>query len=95
MRQVMRGAFARHRFLLSPAAAGPAPLGYDNTGDPTPNAPWTALGVPAISVPVSGSDPPLGMQITAAWGDDDALVAFAAEWERTQRAPAHGHGCAT
>ncbi len=82
MRQIMRAAFARHRFLLSPAA-GPAPIGYESTGDPAPNAPWTALGVPAISVPVPGSDPPLGMQITAAWGDDDALVAFAAEWERT------------
>ena len=82
MREAVSGQFARHRFLLSPAA-GPAPFGYESTGDPAPNAPWTALGVPAITVPIPGSDPPLGMQITAAWGDDDALVAFAAEWERS------------
>jgi Asp-tRNA(Asn)/Glu-tRNA(Gln) amidotransferase A subunit family amidase len=87
MRQVMRGVFARHRFLLSPAAAGPAPFGYGSTGDPAPNAPWTALGGPAINGPVPGSDPPLGTQITAAWGDDDALVAFAAKWETMASAP--------
>src|SRR5207253_1182670 len=35
--------------ILTPAAVGPAPLGLASTGDPRMNAPWTALGTPAIS----------------------------------------------
>jgi len=38
--------------ILTPAATGPAPLGLSNTGDPRMNAPWTALGTPAISIPM-------------------------------------------
>ena len=79
MRQVMAGVFARTPFLVSPATAGPPPEGYETTGDPSANAPWTALGVPAISIPLPGG---LGVQITAAWGEDDALVAFANHFER-------------
>ena len=67
--------------ILSPAATGPAPAGLDSTGDPANNAPWTALGVPAISVPLAVEGAPLGVQITAAWGRDDALVAVAAQLE--------------
>lgn len=77
MRERMAETFARHPFLLSPATPGPAPAGYESTGDPVCNAPWTALGVPAITVPIRNADPPLGLQITAAWGNDDALVRFA------------------
>jgi Asp-tRNA(Asn)/Glu-tRNA(Gln) amidotransferase A subunit family amidase len=78
MRREFEGIFRRHRFLVSDATPGPAPPGFDTTGDPVNNAPWTALGVPAITIPLR-ADPPLGLQITAAWGEDDALVAFAAE----------------
>ena len=67
--------------LLTPAATGPAPEGFAATGDPSPNAPWTALGVPAITVPLPVRGAPLGLQITAAWGRDDALVAVAAQLE--------------
>jgi Asp-tRNA(Asn)/Glu-tRNA(Gln) amidotransferase A subunit family amidase len=67
--------------ILSPAATGPAPAGFDSTGDPANNAPWTALGVPAISVPLAVAGAPLGLQITAAWGRDDALVAVAEQAE--------------
>ena len=68
--------------ILTPAASGAAPAGFDSTGDPVHNAPWTAAGVPAISVPLPVEGPPLGLQITAAWGRDDALVAVAAHAER-------------
>ncbi len=81
MRRRMKELFARHPFLLSPAATGPAPEGLASTGDPSANAPWTALGVPAIAVPIPGAFPPLGVQITAAWGEDDSLAAFAADWK--------------
>jgi Asp-tRNA(Asn)/Glu-tRNA(Gln) amidotransferase A subunit family amidase len=69
--------------LLVPAATGPAPPGLTSTGDPAMNAPWTALGVPAISVPMPvGDDLPLGLQLTAARGEDAALLAAAAQIER-------------
>ena len=41
----------------------------------------TALGVPAIAVPLPVEGAPLGVQLTAGWGRDDALVAVAAELE--------------
>jgi Asp-tRNA(Asn)/Glu-tRNA(Gln) amidotransferase A subunit family amidase len=67
--------------ILTPAAAGPAPAGLAGTGDPSHNAPWTALGVPAISVPLPVEGAPLGVQMAAGWGRDDALVAVAAQLE--------------
>ncbi|HVQ14771.1 MAG TPA: hypothetical protein VMS40_14325, partial [Vicinamibacterales bacterium] len=65
--------------IAIPAATGAAPAGLGSTGDPTMNSPWTALGTPAISIPMPvGSDLPLGLQITAAHGND-ALLLRAAE----------------
>jgi Asp-tRNA(Asn)/Glu-tRNA(Gln) amidotransferase A subunit family amidase len=78
MRVEMAGLFREYPAILTPAATGAAPAGLSATGDPANNAPWTALGVPAISLPLPVSGAPLGLQITAAWGCDDALVAFAA-----------------
>ena len=72
-------------YILTPAATGAPPQGLASTGDPANNAPWTALGVPAISVPLPMKGAPLGLQITAAWGRDDALVAVAALAERMLR----------
>ncbi len=74
--------FANHDFIMSPAATGPAPAGFDSTGDPSMNAPWTALGAPAISIP-RRVFPPAGLQIAAAPGSDAALLAFAAQVEDT------------
>lgn len=67
--------------ILTPAAGGPAPAGFASTGDPSHNAPWTAVGVPAIAVPMPLEGPPMAMQVTGAWGRDDALVAVAAHLE--------------
>ena len=78
MRTEMALLFDQYDAILSPSATGPAPAGFDSTGDPSANAPWTALGVPAISVPQPAEGPPIGLQMTAAWGADDALVAMAA-----------------
>jgi Asp-tRNA(Asn)/Glu-tRNA(Gln) amidotransferase A subunit family amidase len=61
--------------ILVPAAMGPAPLGLQSTGDPRMNAPWTALGTPAISVPLPvGKGLPLGLQLTADNGQDARLL---------------------
>ena len=61
--------------ILSPAATGPAPLGLSNTGDPRMNAPWTALGTPALSIPMPiASGLPLGLQLTADLGQDARIL---------------------
>jgi Asp-tRNA(Asn)/Glu-tRNA(Gln) amidotransferase A subunit family amidase len=70
--------------VLVPAATGPAPLGLSFTGDARMNAPWTALGTPAISIPMPVADGlPLGLQLTAARGQDRRLLRAA---RRVQRA---------
>jgi amidase len=66
--------YKRTPAILVPAAAGPAPSGLASTGDPRMNAPWTALGTPAISMPTGTHDGlPLGLQLTAD-RDEDARV---------------------
>jgi Asp-tRNA(Asn)/Glu-tRNA(Gln) amidotransferase A subunit family amidase len=61
--------------ILTPAATGPAPLGLLNTGDPRMNAPWTALGTPAMSIPMPvASGLPLGLQMTADLGQDSRVL---------------------
>jgi Asp-tRNA(Asn)/Glu-tRNA(Gln) amidotransferase A subunit family amidase len=61
--------------ILTPAATGPAPLGLSTTGDPRMNAPWTALGTPAVSIPMPiASGLPLGLQLTADLGQDARVL---------------------
>ncbi len=79
MRAEMLRVFDDNPVILSAAATGPPPAGLASTGDPSANAAWTALGVPAICVPAG----PVGLQLTAAWNRDDDLVAWAAAYERT------------
>ena len=76
--------YKRTPTILVPAAAGPAPAGLSSTGDPRMNAPWTALGTPAISVPMGTHDGlPLGLQITADRGEDSLLLGVALHVGRT------------
>ena len=61
--------------ILVPAATGPAPEGLASTGDSRVNRPWTALGTPSISVPMQVRKKlPLGLQLTAAPGQDSRLL---------------------
>jgi len=61
--------------ILTPAAVGPAPLGLSTTGDPRMNAPWTALGTPAISIPMPiAGGLPLGLQLTADLNQDARVL---------------------
>ena len=61
--------------ILTPAATGPAPLGLSDTGDPRMDAPWTALGTPAVSIPMPIlSGLPLGLQLTADLGQDSRVL---------------------
>jgi Asp-tRNA(Asn)/Glu-tRNA(Gln) amidotransferase A subunit family amidase len=82
LKQEMSDLFRSHPVLATPAAPGAAPKGLESTGDPRLNSPWTALGVPAISVPLPVDDGiPLGLQLAAAEGADSALLAIAAKVE--------------
>jgi Asp-tRNA(Asn)/Glu-tRNA(Gln) amidotransferase A subunit family amidase len=61
--------------ILTPAAVGAAPLGLSTTGDPRMDAPWTALGTPAISIPMPiASGLPLGLQLTADVSQDARVL---------------------
>jgi Asp-tRNA(Asn)/Glu-tRNA(Gln) amidotransferase A subunit family amidase len=61
--------------ILVPAATGPAPRGLEFTGNSAMNAPWTALGTPAISIPMPvGKGLPLGLQLTGAQGQDARVL---------------------
>ncbi len=78
-----RKAFANwariHPITATPAAPGPAPAGLDSSGDPRCNAPFTALGAPAVSIPMPTPPDqlPLGLQLVASRGDDASLLATA------------------
>ena len=67
--------------LITPSAPGEAPPGLASTGEPSFNAPWTALHVPCVTVPC-GTGPsglPLGLQIVGRRGQDRAVLAWA-QW---------------
>ena len=69
--------------ILVPSATGPAPLGLASTGDSSMNTPWTAIGTPAISVPMLVGDRlPLGLQLTAAPGEDARVLRAAVKVHR-------------
>jgi Asp-tRNA(Asn)/Glu-tRNA(Gln) amidotransferase A subunit family amidase len=51
--------------VLTPAAAGTAPLGFETTGNPIFFTLWTYLGAPALNLPLLAIDGlPLGIQLT-------------------------------
>ena len=66
--------------VLLPAATGAAPP-VTNTGDAVMNRIWTALHVPAITVPFwrTADGMPLGLQLVAPLGADRALIETA-QW---------------
>jgi Asp-tRNA(Asn)/Glu-tRNA(Gln) amidotransferase A subunit family amidase len=83
-RQTCQAAFdalaAGYDTVLLPAATGAAPP-VTNTGDAVMNRIWTALHVPAITVPFwrSADGMPLGLQLVGRLGTDRALVETA-QW---------------
>jgi Asp-tRNA(Asn)/Glu-tRNA(Gln) amidotransferase A subunit family amidase len=62
--------------IVTPAATGEAPTGLESTGSPVFCTPWSLCGVPSISIPIlQGSNGmPIGVQLTAAKGDDARLL---------------------
>lgn len=72
---------------ISPPAPGPALAGLESTGNPVMNLPWTHAGVPAVSLPAGANAAgwPMGLQVTGGFGDDEALLATAAQVEQVLR----------
>jgi Asp-tRNA(Asn)/Glu-tRNA(Gln) amidotransferase A subunit family amidase len=68
-------------------AFGEAPLGLDYTGDAEYCAPWTLLGVPALSLPIGfgKNSLPLGIQIVGATREDLRMLRVAKWVENTLR----------
>lgn len=66
--------------LLLSSATGAAPRGLQSTGNPVFAKLWTLTGNPSISVPGLKDDAgmPLGVQMVARFGRDDALLAAGA-----------------
>jgi len=77
--------------ILLPAAPGPAPLRHD-TGDAVMNRFWTALHVPAISVPLWRNETglPIGLQLVGRLGSDRRLMRVAEWLIRTCKDADHG-----
>jgi Asp-tRNA(Asn)/Glu-tRNA(Gln) amidotransferase A subunit family amidase len=72
--------FADVDVLLTPSAAGEAPLGLGSTGDPSFNSIWTLAWTPCVTLP-SGTGPnglPLGIQLVGPRFGDEALFDAAA-----------------
>jgi amidase len=74
---------ARYDALLLPTIGAPAPRGLASTGDPSFCAPWSFLGMPAITLPsgVAGGLP-LAVQLVGAPWSESRLLAAAAWCER-------------
>ncbi|HUQ90390.1 MAG TPA: amidase [Bryobacteraceae bacterium] len=78
-KQRMTDLYDRVPVILLPAATGPAPKGLTSTGDSRMNRAWTALGTPVITIPLPvGHQLPLGLQVTAAPGEDARVLHAAA-----------------
>lgn len=74
-RMTFEAIFRQWPVVLTPAAPGTAPRGLESTGDPCCNAPWTGIGSAALTVPIPRSGLPLGLQLTAAPGNEAMLLA--------------------
>ena len=64
--------------FLTPSTVGEAPEGLTITGVPTFNMVWTLLQLPCVMVPglTGPSGLPVGVQLVAGHGNDDALLAL-------------------
>jgi len=68
--------FERCEAIVTPAAAGTAPLGLESTGDPAFCTLWTLCGMPALNLPLmqGGNNLPLGIQLVGPCGNDARLL---------------------
>ncbi len=88
-RQDMEARITEVDAIILPAATGPAPLGLDSTGDPSCNAPWTAIGFPAITIPSGYTENgmPIGLQLIGRPHAEKHLVRVALQVEQILNTP--------
>jgi Asp-tRNA(Asn)/Glu-tRNA(Gln) amidotransferase A subunit family amidase len=65
--------------ILTPSSLGAAPPGIRETGDPIFNRAWTFAHAPCINIPLARNEShlPIGAQVVAAHGQDEALLRLA------------------
>ncbi len=64
---------------LAPSALGGAPRGFNGTGEPAMNLPWTHAGMPVINLPYGDVEGlPLGLSLVGRFGHDETLLGQAA-----------------
>ena len=75
----LSGVFSRADLVITPSAAGEAPAGLHNTGDPMFNRIWTFLRTPCINLPLTKSTRglPIGIQLVCNKQEDTRLFAYA------------------
>jgi Asp-tRNA(Asn)/Glu-tRNA(Gln) amidotransferase A subunit family amidase len=80
-RDEIAAVFGDAEVLLAPCVTGEAPLGLQSTGDTRFQEFWTALHVPAITLPTHKGPHglPIGIQLVARIYDDEVLLG-AAQW---------------
>ncbi len=86
-RMEMAAMFHGLDMIMTPPAPGEAPHGLEATGDPVFNANWTLLGWPCVTLP-AGMGPnglPVGVQLVAPFGADQALLTLASWLEPALR----------
>lgn len=76
---------------VCPATGTVAPLGYENTGDSWMTSFWSLAGWPAITLPVFDGPEglPYGLQCVAPAGNDEVLLAVAADLQQTLAVISH------
>ncbi|KAI2490323.1 Glutamyl-tRNA(Gln) amidotransferase [Fragilaria crotonensis] len=61
---------------ITPGATGPAPLGFESTGNPIMQLPWSCSGLPTLNMKSGTHDNglPLSLQLAARWNHDEILL---------------------
>ena len=78
--QFLTEVFARADLIITPSAAGEAPAGLANTGDPMFNRIWTFLQTPCMNMPLTRGRRglPIGIQLACNKREDTQLFAYSA-----------------
>jgi Asp-tRNA(Asn)/Glu-tRNA(Gln) amidotransferase A subunit family amidase len=73
--EAIEALLTRYDAILCLPATGPAPRGFETTGDAAFNSPWTYLGVPCVSLPrLTVDGMPLGVQLVGGRGAEGRLL---------------------